>query len=144
MFRISGLLAIIMLVGLVVGALAGDVHDPSETAKSSTKAELVTLKGTLECLGCDLKSQAARASCSVYGHKHALKTEDGRYINFLENKYSDALIKGEKMHGKKLEVHGTYFANANLLDVEAYESEDNRKISWCSHCKAMDACSASK
>ncbi|UCC44253.1 MAG: hypothetical protein JSU65_14275 [Candidatus Zixiibacteriota bacterium] len=145
MFRIPVLLAVAILAGLAVGAVAGEGHDRSEVAKSSAKAEHVTLQGTLECLGCDLKSQGnARAACSIYGHKHALKTEDGRYINFLENKYSEALLKGEKLHGKKLEVHGVYFANANLMDVEAYESEDNRKISWCSHCNRMDACSASK
>lgn len=42
------------------------------------------------------------AQCSIYGHKHALKTADEKYYTFLENQKSEPLIKGEKGHGKKI------------------------------------------
>ena len=113
----------------------------SDAAKG--EAEHVTLTGTMVCLGRDLhKAESARAACDVYGHRHALKTDDGRYYNILENKYGEALIKGEKYHNKKMEIHGVYFASANQLDVEAFQPEGSKKLSWCDHCKSMDACMA--
>jgi len=135
---------------LAVTAFAGPydkAEKSSKTAKSTMavkgEAEHITLTGTIVCLGCELhKAEDARAACDVYGHRHALKTDDGRYYNILENKYGEALIKGEKYHNKKMEVHGVYFASANQLDVEAYQPEGSKKLSWCDHCKSMDACKA--
>ncbi len=135
---------------LAVTVLAGQydkAEKSSEAMKSSNaakgEAEHITLTGTMVCLGCELhKAENARAACDVYGHKHALKTDDGRYYNILENKYGEALIKGEKYHNKRTEVHGVYFASANQLDVEAFKLEGGKKLSWCDHCKSMDACMA--
>ena len=111
-----------------------------EEKEAVKKAEHVSLKGKLVCLGCDLKkAEGARAACSVYGHTHALKTEDGKYINFLENQYSADLIKGEKYHDKPIEMDGIYFVDANVLDVETF-TVDGKKVGWCGHCKAMDQC----
>ncbi len=99
-------------------------------------------EGTLVCMGCDLsKTEGARSECKVYGHDHALKTADGKYVIFLENKYSADLISGEKYHNKKVKVHGIYFANANQLDIETFEVEGKKK-SWCGGCSSMDGCSA--
>ena len=104
----------------------------------------VDFEGKLVCLGCDLKSsEDARAACSVYGHKHALKTDDGKYITFLENQYSEDLIKGEKYQNKDIKVHGVYHASANQLDVESFEV-DGKTNAWCGNCKAMDGCAAGK
>lgn len=120
--------------------IAGEAGEKETAPAPQKKAENVTLKGKLVCLGCDLKkAQGARAACSVYGHKYALKTEDGKYINFLENKYTNDLFKGEKYHDKAIEIHGIYYADANLLDVETF-TVDGKKMGWCDHCKAMDHC----
>jgi len=134
-------IALILAVVVAVPLLAGK---GPQKAQQATKAEQVTMKGTLVCLGCDLnKAEGARAACPAYGHKHALKTADGKYINFLENQYSADLIKGEKFHNKQIEVHGLYYANANQLDVEDF-TVAGKKMSWCGHCKGMDGCMARK
>lgn len=99
-------------------------------------------EGTLSCPGCDLKkAEGAHAQCKVYGHTHGLKLEDGKYISFLENDKSAGLIKGEKLHGKKVKVHSVYYGDANLLDVETYEV-DGKTYSWCESHGAMDMCHA--
>ena len=104
----------------------------------------MSFDGTLVCQACDLKkAENARAECKTYGHTHALKTSDGRHINFLPNKYSADLMGGEKWHNEKVKVHGVYFANANQLDVETYEVKD-KKMGWCDHCSAMDGCMVGK
>jgi len=123
----------------------GKILEKAEEAKATVNnARQMTFNGTLVCQGCDLKSaEGARAACMTYGHKHALKTDKGVYINFLENEYSADLLKGEKYHNAKVEVRGTYFANANMLDVESFSADGNKKA-WCGHCKSMDSCMVSK
>ncbi|MFH1891726.1 MAG: hypothetical protein ABIK83_03485 [Candidatus Zixiibacteriota bacterium] len=96
--------------------------------------------GKLVCMGCDLKkADGAGAACSAYGHKYAVKTADGRYINFLENKQSEDLVSGEKYHNQDVKVQGVFYANANQLEVKTFEV-DGKTMSWCDHCKGMDAC----
>lgn len=110
-------------------------------ASVKTTGEHATIKGTLVCLGCSLKkAEGANAACSVFGHTHALKTEDGKYVSFLQNKFSKDLLNGEKYHNKTVEVHGVYFASANLLDVENFTA-DGKKKAWCDQCSSMDGCS---
>ena len=122
---------------LAMSVLAGN-DDSQKTV------EALDYKGTLVCQGCSLKkADGARSACSEYGHKHALKTEDGAFVNFLENQYSADLLQGEKYHNKKMIVHGRYFAKANVLDVEWFEVEGKKK-SWCGHCKSMDSCANMK
>ena len=149
MFKKIALLsfALIMLFSLSVTA---DHHNTKDKMKAkmntmkTVKAEHATVEGTLVCLGCDLKkAEGANAACKVYGHKHALKTKDGRYINFLENQHSEDLVKGEKYHNKEMTVHGIHYANANLLEVENFMVGD-KKMTWCGHCSVMDACMAKK
>ena len=101
-------------------------------------------EGKLVCMGCDLKrADGASAACSAYGHKHAVKTSVGRYINFLENKQSEDLVSGEKYHNKHVKVQGVFYANANQLEVKTFEV-DGKSMNWCDHCKGMDACMLSK
>ena len=115
------------------------------SACGEAKAETIgkaTFEGTLVCQGCDLKkSEGARAECSAFGHKHALKTKDGRLVNFLENQYSADLIKGGDYHMKNLAVSGTYYPGANMLDLESFTMGD-KKQSWCEGHKEMDGCMA--
>lgn len=136
----------LITVLLIAGLLATAPYAQEKKAGTSTTAiqapEHVDLTGTLVCLGCSLKkAEGARSACSVYGHRHALKTDDGKFITFLENKYSDDLIKGEKYADKRLQVHGIYYANANQLDVENF-TVDGTSITWCERHGAMDACAS--
>ena len=128
---VVGLMAMLTTLSLVAG----------EKANHSGHANF---EGKLVCMGCDLKGEAgARSACKVFGHEHALKTEDGKYIAWLPYQYSKDLIEGAKYHNKNLKVHGIYFANANQLDVESFEIEGKQK-SWCGACSSMDGCMAKK
>lgn len=131
--RTATSLVMTVLLAFVIPVYAGD--NPVEQ-----KGKHASFEGKLVCLGCDLKkTEGARAVCSVYGHKHALKTKDGRYLNFLENDFSKDLINGKKYHDKKIEITGIYHQTANMLDVETF-TVDGKKMGWCDHCKAMDQC----
>ena len=142
---------IIMLAALLLVAFSMAIGQDAkkevkkEVAKKTVaKAEHVNLEGTLVCLGCELKTnEGAKAACSVYGHTHALKTADGKYVNLLPNQYSVDLFKGEKYHNKAVKVHGVFHASANQLDVENY-TVDGSNMSWCEGHKGMDACMAAK
>ena len=124
----------VLLLAAVISVQAGEVTTP--------KAAHESFDGTLVCLGCDLKkAEGARAACSAFGHKHALKTADGKYISLLENQYSKDLVAGEKYHNQKVSIHGIYHANANQLDVETFTVEGKTK-GWCDGCKSMDGCAA--
>ena len=62
--------SLIMAALLVLAITAYAVDDPVEQKDKHTFFE-----GKLVCLGCDLKKvEGARAACSVYGHRHTLKT----------------------------------------------------------------------
>lgn len=104
------------------------------------KNEVKTFKGTLSCASCELKKDVgASAQCRTYGHRHTLKTDDGQYISFLENDNSINLIKGGNWHNAKVEVTGTYYGRANLLDVYSFTVE-GKSYSWCEGHKKMDTC----
>ncbi len=136
--------AIVMTVLLVLVASIAVAGEKKPEMKAEMKAEDATFEGKLVCLGCDLKkAEGARAECSVYGHQHALKTSDGKYVNLLENKYSTDLLKGEKYSGKDIKIQGVYYTSANQLDVKSFTVGDKKK-SWCGQCKTMDGCMAGK
>jgi hypothetical protein len=120
--------------------------ETASSAKSETtmKTEDVTFDGKIVCMGCDLKkTRGANADCSQYGCNHALKTSDGKYISLMKNKYSKDLMGSEKYAGKNISVTGAYYADANTVDVKSFKV-DGKKMSWCNHCKSMDACMAQK
>ena len=128
---------------VVLLASAVVIADSKNKADSKT-GEYKTFSGTLVCQGCDLKkNEGARAACNVYGHKHALKTDDGKYINFLENKFSEDLVNGEKYQNRKIKINGNYYASANMIDIDNFTVDEKMK-SWCDHCQAMDGCMAGK
>ena len=121
-------LAILLIIGAL--AFAGE------------KGEMKTFKGTLSCMGCDLKMEAgAHSQCKIYGHKHALKLEDGSYVSFLENDHSaDLIAAGDgKWHGKNVEVTGTYYKKGNAIDVVSFKTMD-KDFSWCEGHNKMDQC----
>ncbi len=137
MRRISLTLAIIMLSLFAVTVMAG----PDNAYKKAETSKETTIKGTMVCLGCELKKgDGANAECKDFGHTHALKTEDGKLVSLLENKFAKDLMS-DKYHGKNVEINGTMFANANILDVQSF-SVDGKNKSWCGGCKSMDGCSA--
>ncbi len=121
-------LALLLMIGAL--AFAGD------------KGEQKTLKGTLSCMGCDLKMESgAHSQCKAYGHKHALKLEDGSYVSFMENDHSEKLINAAdgKWHGQQIEVTGNFFAKGNVIDVTDFKTSD-KSFSFCAGHKGMDQC----
>jgi len=132
--KITGLL---IVAAVVFGALV-----IADAQQSRAEGKSASFNGKLVCLGCTLKSEeGARSECKTYGHTHALKTEDGKFITFIENKYSKGLFKGEKYNNKDVWAHGTYYANANQLDVDSYKIDDVT-ITWCKTHKVMDRCNS--
>ena len=136
---ISRIIGISILITVVFGALIiADTHHAKAEGKHAS------FEGKLVCLACTLKNdEGARAECRNFGHTHALKTEDGKFISFLENKHSEDLFKGEKYGGKNISVHGVYYADPNLLDVESYKIDDVT-MTWCETHSVMDGCSSHK
>ena len=113
------------LAALSAGLLSGAVAAPSlaQSGSAGAKPKMVALRGTLACLGCDLKkAHGAGAQCSVYGHKHALKTSNGKYYTFLENARSAPLVKGEALHGRQVEVRGTLFPGSQVIEVTGHRA----------------------
>ena len=139
--RVLTLATVFAFLAMNTAAFAGEGHAHAKKEKAE-KAVAAEYAGTLVCLGCSLKGEGANAECGDYGHTHALKTADGKYLTFLPNKFSSNLLAGEKFHNKEVAVHGVYYANANQLDVETY-SVGGQKHGWCDHCSAMDGCAFS-
>ena len=130
--------SVILLVPIMV--LAGPGHGHGNKDMSKMSGEVTTLEGTLVCKNCSLKKEfGARSECKLNGCQSALKTTNGHFVDFLDNKYAKDL-HGEKYAGKQLKVTGTFFASANTMDVQSF-SVDGKTKSWCDHCTSMDACS---
>jgi len=147
MFKRLTLLTLLLVAAVAVTLTAGEGHGHKKEAQvQKASVEMagaeVTMKGQLVCLGCSLKTDGAHAACSEFGCSHALKTSEGKYISFLQNKFSKNLMAGHDAHNKDVEVTGVFFANANVLDVTSYKVEEGKTISWCDGCKSMDACAA--
>ncbi len=146
MLKRIALLVIAVGMALAVFVIAGEKKDAAAEKEASADkdalmhAEHTSFDGTLVCLGCSLKkAEGARSACKEFGHTHALMTSDGKYVSFLENKFSSDLVKGDKYHEKEISAHGIFYASANVLDVETFEI-DGKKMGWCDHCASMDNC----
>jgi len=127
--------AALMLISLT--AMAGNTEKADKMGKIG---ETKTFTGILSCPACDLKMDSeAHAQCKVYGHKHALKLENGKYISFLENDHSEDLIKGGDWNGQKIEVSGVYYPDANMIDVDSFKVM-GQEFGWCDGHKKMDQC----
>ncbi len=108
--------------------------DPAPAAR--TDIQQVVLEGENDCLGCSLKkAEGARAACSIYGHRHALRVTAahaadghalpelvGQTIHYLDNDASAPLVKGETTHGQRVEVKGRYFGAEHLMDVDSFRA----------------------
>lgn len=139
--------AVVLISAMTAMACGKDAGEQTSATQAGAKIasetpQQVTWKGELVCLGCSLKAIGAKSACSEFGCSHTLKTADGRYVAFLQNNFSKALLAGKDMHNKPIEITGTFFANANVLDVQSYAVDGGKEISWCDHCKGMDACTA--
>ena len=129
-----------VVAALLFVVAVGSLAIAGNTTKTMEAGKQATFTGKLVCLGCDLKMTAgAHAACKTYGHRHVLKTSDGKYIHFLENKYSEELLKGDTYHNKTISVEGTYYSNADVLDVHSF-TVDGKQKGWCDNCKKMDGC----
>lgn len=108
---------------------------PSAASPPTTPAELqsgpVRVTGTNYCLGCSLKKkEGAAADSKTYGHRHALEVEraetsngqllpslHGRTLHYLDNRGSEPLLKGDELHGKRVEVSGKLYAVERMLEI---------------------------
>lgn len=116
----------------------------SIAASAASQKNVKTLTGTLTCLACDLKKlKGTNSECEAYGHKHCLRLDNDRYVNFLENDHSEALIKGGGRHDTRVKVTGIYDSNSRTIDVETYVI-DGIKTTWCEKHGQMDICGDKK
>jgi hypothetical protein len=139
--KTRNMLAMLMIVALVAAAAMAQDKPVQPKPGAEPQGKEVTMTGQLMCSACALSAEGARMDCKEHGCLMTLKTADGKFISFLPNKYSDPLLKGT-MVGKTMTITGKYFAGANLLDVESFQVEGGKPMTWCEHCQAMDACAA--
>lgn len=110
------------VIGLVF-ALSVFLIFSSVSIAGEKPSEKIT--GTLICLGCDLKkSHDAEADCMNFGHKHGLKTSDGKVFTFLENRKSNDLISGKMHSGKKVNIHGRILKGTHIIEVDKVKLAD--------------------
>jgi hypothetical protein len=144
MRKVFVLTAFAMLISAAAAMACGDDKEKTGTGTSamikSETPQQVTLKGQLVCATCSLKAQGGHSDCKEFGCTQALKTSDGRMVTLMPNQYSKPLMAGKEMSNKPVEITGTLFANANMLDVQSYAVDGGKTMSWCDHCKGMDAC----
>ena len=142
MRKIFALTALVMLISAAAAMACGDDNQKTGTSAmiNSETPQQVTLKGQLVCSTCALKAQGAHSACTDFGCTTALKTSDGRMVTLMPNQYSKPLLSSKEMSNKPVEITGTFFANANMLDIQSYSVDGGKMMSWCDHCKTMDAC----
>ena len=142
MRKFIALTALLMLISVATAMACGDEKEKTGTSAmiNSETPQQVTLKGQLVCSTCSLKAQGAHSDCKEFGCTQALKTGDGRMVTLMQNQYSKPIMTGKDMNNKQIEITGTYFANANMLDVQSYSVDGGKTMSWCDHCQAMDPC----
>ena len=116
----------------------------SISALAATQPNVKTLTGTLTCLACDLKKlKGVNSECEAYGHKHCLRLDNDKYVNFLVNDHAEALIRGGGRHDTRVTVTGIYDANSRTIDVQSYVI-DGIETTWCEKHGQMDICGDTK
>lgn len=101
---------------------AGCVEWKKKTSTQEAVTESGTFQATVVCLGCTLKKeQGAKAQCSVYGHKNALKTADGKIWSILENDASTELLNNHEYAGKRVEIAGKKIPEAQVIQVDSFK-----------------------
>lgn len=99
----------------------------------------VTLKGTLICVGCNLKKMSgANAQCDLYAH-HAIgfKTEDGVIWNILENAKGHDIVRAHRLLEKNVPatITGWIYPIAHVIEIDSITIEgvsmkDIQKAAW--------------
>lgn len=87
----------------------------------------VTLKGSLLCVGCNLKKlSGANAQCDLYAH-HAIgfKSEDGTIWNIIENAKGHDIVRAHTLLEKNIPatITGWIYPVANAIEIDAVEIE---------------------
>ncbi|MBI4848207.1 MAG: hypothetical protein HY808_06460 [Nitrospirae bacterium] len=105
----------------------------------SKGTDKVTLKGTLLCVGCNLKKMSgANAQCDLFAH-HAIgfKTEDGVIWNIVENAKGHDIVRGHKLLEKNVPaaITGWIYPVANAIEIDSIEVEgismaEIQKAAW--------------
>lgn len=124
----ASLMAIVatLLSGFGYVAFAAD-GDSKEYAAIDVRVE-----GQNYCVACALHKAGANSSCSVDGHKHALKITKaydsagkelpklkGETVHYIYNTKGKEYTDGH--HGEELQVYGKLYANEHVIDVTKVE-----------------------
>ena len=125
-------LTVVLLFVLSSIAFAGGWDKSKGTDK-------VTVKGTLLCVGCNLKKMSgANAQCDLYAH-HAIgfKTEDGVIWNILENAKGHDIVRAHRLLEKNVPatITGWIYPIANAIEIDSITVEgvsmaDIQKSAW--------------
>jgi len=92
-----------------------------EKVEAVTGASPITLEAEVICLGCSLKKeQGAKAQCSIYGHRNALRA-DGEIWTILENDEATELINSHEYAGKIVKIEGKSFPGTHIIQVGSFE-----------------------
>lgn len=95
-----------------------------DKAKGTDK---VTLKGTLICVGCNLKKMSgANAQCDLYAqHAIGFKTEDDVIWNILDNAKGHDIIKAHSLLEKNVPatISGWIYPIAHIIEIDEIKVE---------------------
>lgn len=101
--------------------------------------DTVTLKGSLICVGCNLKKMSgANAQCDLYAqHSIGFKTEDGTIWNIIENAKGHDIVKAHTLLEKNVPatITGWIYPVANMIEIDSITVEgvsmaDIQKAAW--------------
>ena len=128
---------VVFLGSFLLVAVTGVAFGEQKPAVAAEKDQPAVVQASVEgknfCLGCALKKEkGAKAQCSLYGHKHALKvskavSEDGKeltemkgwVLHYLETEKSEHLIK--EHHGEKLTIKGKIYPLERVIEVDSFK-----------------------
>ncbi len=115
-----GLLSSFGIAGALANREACGIGEKAVEGKTACASK--TFHARVVCLGCTLKKeQGAKAQCSAYGHKHALRTNDSRIWTILENDASRELTSSHEYVGKDIEVTGKKYPDAQVVEIETFK-----------------------
>ncbi len=107
-----------------------------DKAKGTDK---VTVKGTLLCVGCNLKRMGgANAQCDIYAnHAIGFKAEDGIIWNILENAKGHDIVRARRLLEKNVPatITGWIYPIAHIIEIDSIDVEgvsmaDIQKSAW--------------
>lgn len=132
MMKRSLVIMILLVFGVAQISIAGGWNKEKGMDK-------ITVKGTLLCVGCNLKKMnGANAQCDLFAH-HAIgfKTEDGTIWNIIENVNGHDIVRAHTLLEKNIPatITGWIYPVAHAIEIDSIEVEgvsmaDIQKAGW--------------